>query len=236
MKQIALDIGLMPEPTLATYLAGHNAQAVQHLRAWAGQDGAALAHASPVPTYLWGPPGSGKTHLLRAMRAELAARGARVGWLDAATPAGASFDEGWSAVLMDGVHAFDAGRQHLAFNWFVNAVAPACGRPVAVLAAGRLPPADLPLREDLRTRLGWGHVFELQPLAEADARAALRRAADARGLFLPDEVMSYVLTRLARDMGSLMRLLERLDRYALQERRAITVPLVKAMLAEPDAP
>ena len=42
-------------------------------------------------------------------------------------------------------------------------------------AAGRLPPVDLPLRDDLRTRLAWGHVFALQSLGEGETRAALRR-------------------------------------------------------------
>ena len=86
---------------------------------------------------------------------------------------------------------------------------PRTASPVA--AAGRVPPVDLPLREDLRTRLGWGHVFALQPLAEAERRAVLRREADRRGIFLSDEVMDYLLTRFARDLKHLMALLDRLD-------------------------
>lgn len=227
MKQIALDIGLAPEPTLDAYVPGDNAACAQHLRLWAGS-----ATRSPVPTYLWGPPGSGKTHLLRAVRAALAAQGLGVGWLDGRTPLHQGFEPGWDAVLMDDVQAFDTEQQHTAFNWFVNAITPVSGRPRAVLAAGSLPPADLPLREDLRTRLGWGHVFELHPLPESQVRAVLRRAADARGLFLSDEVMGFVLSRFARDLASLMALLERLDRYALQTKRAITIPLLKDMLQE----
>ena len=95
-----------------------------------------------------------------------------------------------------------------------------------------LPPADLPLREDLRTRLGWGHVFELQVPTEAERRAVLRRAADARGLFLPDEVMDFILARFSRDLGNLIALLDRLDAYALQTKRAVTIPLLKEMLQD----
>ncbi len=225
MKQIALDIGLAPEPTLEGFLGDHNAAALQHLRLWTE------SHTrSPVPTYLWGPQGTGKTHLLRAARQTLLRRGAAVGWLDADAPPQATFDETWDAVLMDDVHLYGVERQHTAFNWFVNAVAPAAGRPRAVLAAGELPPADLPLREDLRTRLAWGHVFELQPLPDDQLRAALRRADDARGVFLSDEVMDYVLRRFSRELGSLVQLLEHIDRYALQTRRAVTVPLIRSML------
>ena len=225
MKQIALDIGLAPEPTLDGFLAGRNAQAVQHLRLWSES-----ATRSPVPTYLWGPPGAGKTHLLRAARQALLAQGAAVGWLDADAPPRGAFSEQWDAVLLDDVHLYGAELQHTAFNWFVNAVAPASGRPRAVLAAGELPPADLPLREDLRTRLGWGHVFELHPLPDEQGRAALRQAAAARGLALGDEVIDFVLARFSRDLGSLAQVLDRLDSFALRTQRAVTIPLLKTML------
>lgn len=225
MKQIALDIGLAPEPTLAGFWPGANAAAWQHVRLWAEGD-----VRSPVPVYLWGPTGVGKSHLLRAARQALMARGAQVGWLDAASSPAQAFSEGWDAVLLDDVHLYNTALQHTAFNWFVNAVAPVTGRPRAVLAAGSVPPTDLPLREDLRSRLGWGDVFELHPLADQDLRAVLRQAGQARGLSLPDEVLDFVLSRFTRDLGHLMALLERLDRYALQTQRGVTIPLLKQML------
>ena len=136
------------------------------------------------------------------------------------------FDDRWAAVLMDDVHLYTAVQQHAAFAWFVSAQPTQRG----VLAAGLLPPADLKLREDLRTRLGWGHVFELHVLSEPERRSVLRQAADARGVFLGDEVMDFILHRFSRDLGSLMQLLEHLDAYALQTQRAITIPLIKSML------
>ena len=78
-------------------------------------------------------------------------------------------------------------------------------------------------------------MFALDPLAEADTRAVLRREADRRGIWLSDEVMDYLLTRFARDLNHLMALLDRLDRFALAEHRAVTVPLLKKMLQEDGA-
>jgi DnaA family protein len=221
MKQIALDIGLARGPTLASFCAGPNEAVLKHLQLWAGSP-----TRSPVPTYLWGAAASGKTHLLMAVREALREQGATAGWLDASMLEPPEFSDSWAVVLMDDVHLYTAVQQHAAFNWFVNAQALQRG----VLAAGALPPADLKLREDLRTRLGWGHVFGLQVLSEPERRAVLRQAADARGVFLGDEVMDFMLTRFSRDLGSLMQLLEHLDVYALQTKRAITIPLIKSML------
>jgi DnaA family protein len=225
MKQIALDIGLATGPTLSSFFAGPNEAALSHLRLWAGSP-----MRSPVPTYLWGQSGSGKTHLLKAMREALREQGAIVGWLDASMHHPPEFSEHWAAVVLDDVHLYTADQQQVAFNWFVNAMTPKTGAPRGVLAAGELPPADLRLREDLRTRLGWGHVFHLQVLTEPERRAVLRQAADARGIFLGDEVMDFMLNRFSRDLGSLMELLDQLDHYALQTQRAITIPLLKSML------
>ncbi len=221
MKQIALDIALARVPTLASFFPGPNDAALAHLRLWCGSP-----TRSPVPTYFWGESASGKTHLLRAVGEALREQGARVGWLDASLREPPAYDEGWAAVLMDDVHLYTAEQQHAAFNWFVNAQTHQRG----VIAAGAVAPAGLALREDLRTRLGWGHVFQLQVLSEPQRRAVLRQAADARGVFLGDDVMDYMLSRFSRDLGSLMQLLEHLDQYALQTQRAITIPLIRSML------
>lgn len=221
MKQIALDIGLARAPTLASFCAGPNEAALAHLRLWAGSP-----TRSPVPTYLWGPSGSGKTHLLQAVAEALREQGAAAGWLDPSVLEPPEFDPAWAVVLMDDVERYTAVQQHAAFNWFVNAQSLQRG----VLAAGAAPPADLQLREDLRTRLGWGHVFALQVLSEPERRSVLRQSADARGIFLSDDVMDFMLTRFSRDLGSLMQLLDKLDGYSMQTKRAITIPLIKSML------
>lgn len=225
MQQLVLDMRLSNGPTLDNFCIGPNAAVLEHLRLWLGQPGAA-ALRSPVPTYLWGASSSGKSHLLKSLQAALAERGQPAGWLGAADMTTPPFDERWSAVLFDDVHAFDADRQQLAFNWFVNAQT----HQIAVIAAGSLPPSDLKLRDDLRTRLGWGHVFALQVLDDPERRNVLRASAQARGLALSDEVLDYVLTRFSRDLGTLMELLDVMDGFALQTRRAITIPLIKTMM------
>ncbi|MCE2774733.1 MAG: DnaA regulatory inactivator Hda, partial [Burkholderiaceae bacterium] len=98
MKQIALDIDLGRGPTLHNFLPGPNDEAFQHLRLWASSP-----VRSPVPMYLWGPEGSGKTHLLRAMAHALAERGEALGWLDTSVAEPPAFDPRWRVILLDDV-------------------------------------------------------------------------------------------------------------------------------------
>jgi DnaA family protein len=155
--------------------------------------------------YLWGEAGSGRSHLLRA-----AAR---------ANP---------GLVVADDVETLDAAAQQALFV----AINAAREGQSAVLASGSAPPAGLALREDLRTRLGWGLVYQLRPLTDAEKALHLRAEARRRGLRLTDEVVWYLLHRLPRDVASLNAVLERLDRHSLARQRPITLPLIREALSE----
>lgn len=225
MQQMALDLGLAAPPSFDNFLSDGASDVVAHLRLWVSSP-----QRSPVPTFLWGAPGVGKSHLLSAVHWQLEAQGARVGRLDASVSGVGPFQEDWAVVIMDDCHLYTPDQQAVAFNWFVNAQNPASGSARWVLAAANCPPTDLPLRDDLRTRLGWGHVFQVPALPEHDRRRVLRRAADDRGVFLSDDVLDFILYRFARDLGSLMQLLDQLDRFALRTQRPITIPLIRSMM------
>ncbi len=203
MRQLPLEISPRPEPAFENFLPGANAEALAAVRS--------LAEGSlrEAIVYLWGPPGSGRSHLLRA-----AAR---------ANP---------SLVVADDVEALDPQAQQALFN-AINAARDGRG---AVLAAGGSPPAQLALREDVRTRLAWGLVYQLAPLADADKAQHLKAAAARRGLALPDEVVAFLMSRLPRDLDSLNALLDRLDRHSLARQRPLTVPLVKEVLQSNSGP
>jgi DnaA family protein len=219
MRQIPLAIGPEPARSFENFMAGPNAGAIAHLLA--------LSAGAP-PVYLWGPPGSGKTHLLQAVVEQARRQGETSAWF------GAGVELPWEAgeqvrwLLVDDCERLDAAQQQAAFSLFVQAA----GSGAVIVGAGAVPPVDLPVREDLRTRLGWGHVFGLEPLAEPEVRAALRREADRRGTFLSDDVMDYLLNRFARDLKHLMAQLDRLDAFSLETKRAITVPLLRQMMSE----
>ena len=151
--------------------------------------------------YLWGEAGSGKSHLLRAC----ARRGVHAA---------------------DDVEALDDAGQVDLFKR-INDARQSGG---AVLAAGLAPPAQLALREDLRTRLGWGLVYQVRTLSDAERATFLRAEAGRRGMRLGDEVIAYLLARVRRDLPSLTAILDQLDRASLERQRQITLPLVRDTL------
>jgi DnaA-homolog protein len=198
MRQLPLPISPAAEPSLDNYVAGANAEALERVRALAA------GRLKEAIVYLWGEPGSGRTHLLRA-----AARA------------------NTTMVIADEVDTLeDAAQQAL----FIAINAAREGGP-PVLAAGNAPPARLELREDLRTRLGWGLVYHLKPLTDAEKALHLRSEAARRGLRLTDEVVWYLLNHLPRDLGALYAILDRLDRHSLAKQRAITLPFVREALS-----
>ena len=129
-------------------------------------------------------------------------------------------------VLVDDVDRADAAAQGRLFTVY-NALKAAGG---SLVATASMPPARLPLRDDLRSRLGWGLIHEVLPLADEDKPLALATYAHARGFALSEEVIAYLLAHGRRDMPSLVATLTALDRHSLASKRPITTPLLKEWL------
>ena len=218
MKQLVLDIALPAAPTLDNFVPGRNAELVVALYALA------TGASNERFIYLWGADGSGRSHLLRAVAAAARDRGRRTVWIDAETQEIDAADDVLCAA--DDVHRFGAEAQIALFSLH-NRIRGGNG---ALLVSGNAAPAQLRLRADLVTRLAAGLVYQLHGLGDEEKSAALRRHADARGLRLSQEVSAYLLHHARRDMPSLLALLDALDRYSLETKRAITVPLLRELL------
>ncbi|PXW94177.1 regulatory inactivation of DnaA Hda protein [Sphaerotilus hippei] len=221
MRQVPLALGPEPAWRFDNFVVGGNDQ-------WDQMCCALGAPRPDTPVYLWGPMGSGKSHLLHAAAALAQADGLRVAAFDLRTPLPWEVDDSVRLLILDDCDRYNTLQQHAAFTAFVEATSLA----MPVLAAGRLPPVDLPVRDDLRSRLAWGLVYQLNPPNEEEARTVLRCEADRRGIVLSEDVIDYLLKRCARDLAHLMSLLDRLDEYALATQRAVTVPLVREMLQQ----
>lgn len=221
MRQLLLDWGAARPQTLESFVIGRNQELAALLLRIASRDATSLDQRFLT---LWGEPGAGKSHLLAA----LAATGAAL-LLDAHSPASA-FRHAAATVLylVDDCDEFDEARQHAAFALY-NEVRELGG---VLVATAKKPPAQLEMREDLRTRLGWGLVYQVHGLTDEEKIAALTQAAQARGLVLSAGVLPYLLTHFRRDMRSLSAMLDALDRYSLETQRPITTHLLRELLQQ----
>lgn len=226
MKQLVLDIRPDTPPTLENFVAGANAELVAALSLLASPATAAQLPARHL--YLWGGPGSGRSHLLRATLGMARAAG-RPTHLLAAADVDDSLPETVDALLaVDDVEQLSADAQIALFNAFNRAR----GNRQSLLLSGPSAPLGLALREDLRTRIGQTLVFEVRPLDD-DARATLLATlAERRGLRLADEVVDFLLRHGRRDLASLRRVLDALDAASLERKRPITLPLLREMMQQ----
>ena len=219
MKQLALDIAAPPAPTLDNFVPGRNAELVVAL--YAAANGA--NHERFI--YLWGAPGSGRSHLLRAALEAARQHGRRTAWFDSRAVAFDAADDAFAAA--DDVHRLGAEAQIALFDLH-NRVRAGTG---TLIASGNAAPAQLALRADLATRLAAGLVYQVHGLNDDEKAAALGRHANARGVRLAPEVADYLLRHTQRDLPSLLALLDALDRHSLATKRAITLPLLRELLS-----
>lgn len=227
-RQLTLDLGTPPPATFDNFIMNEeNDELISRLQ----KLDLALA-AGPVPDrsfYIWGEPGSGRTHLLQALVSDASYGYAR--YLTPQSPLGAfTFDPRIGIYAIDDCDRMTDTQQVALFNLFNEVRAHPSS---AFVAAGPAAPLALDVREDLRTRLGWGLVFHLSPPSDAGKIAVLKLAAKERGIALTDDIAAYLLTHFRRDMPSLMALLDALDRFSLEQKRAVTLPLLRRMLARP---
>lgn len=219
MKQLLLDISSDFTPTLENFVAGRNAEVQQTL-----SESAAGAQPERF-VYLWGDPNGGKTHLLQAFVEAVERRGLKSVYVQC----GASLPsdlEGHDAVALDDVSRLDGEGQIALFNLY-NQMREGRGR---LLTSGSCAPAQLAMRPDVMTRLGWGLVYQIHGLSDDEKMQALHAHATSRGFRLGAGVAEYLLRHWQRDLPSLLTALDTLDHYSLETKRPITVPLLRETL------
>ncbi|MBS1188431.1 MAG: regulatory inactivation of DnaA Hda protein [Rhodocyclaceae bacterium] len=214
MRQLLLDLLPASPPSLDNFVPGGNGETLAALTAW-------LAGERTDPSFcLWGEPGSGKTHLLQASGFDL---------IDAAADPDLAGAPESDQLAVDQVEALSEAGQIALFNHF-NRLRMGGGR---LLTAVRQPPVHLAVREDLRTRLGSGLIYRLLPLSDGEKADAIAAQARERALKLGPEAINYLLRHAPRDMRILSGIIVALDRYSLEHKRPITLPLLREVLLAP---
>lgn len=223
MRQLPLGVRLSDRARLSSYVPGANVEALAAL-------GALLAPGGAGALWLWGPAGSGRSHLLQAACAAVGDAGYFP--LEELAALGPECLAGAAALGLVAID--DAQRVAGDAAWergllFLHREIEAAGGRLLLAAASAPRHAGFAL-PDLASRLAATTVHALQPLDEAGQREALRLRAAVRGLELPEETASYLQRRHPRDMPTLLALLEKLDVEALSAQRRLTIPFIRQAL------
>jgi DnaA family protein len=250
-RQFALDLGRTHQASLGNFLPGDDRALISTLQKiteqWtASTETRAIVDANPLNhrwIYWWGAPGSGRSHLLRALMHAAQNASLSYYYLSNDDPSAwvkleAELPQQLKAVIPTAIAVDDVDLldERLSSALFRVLNAARDSQHLYVFMAGSDAPANLKLREDLRTRLAWGLVFQTHLLSDHEKIQALEQAASDRGLVLSTDVMPWLLSRFYRDMPNLMALLDALDAYSLETKRAVTLPLVRELLQLSSSP
>jgi DnaA-homolog protein len=220
MKQLALGVRLRADAVFESFWPGLNGEVV-----------AALQIQNSGPLWLWGAPGSGKTHLLQAVCAA-AGEAAAYFPLDrslALPPEALAGFERTRVLCIDDVDAVagDLAWERTLFHLFNEA---AELRTRLIFAAASPPRQAGWSLDDWRSRAGSCVVYQLRELDDEGRVEALRLRAAQRGLQLPYETSEYLLRRMPRDLRSLFDILDHLDEASLVAQRRLTIPFIRDAL------
>jgi DnaA family protein len=250
-RQFALDLGRAHQASLDNFLPGGDRALISTLQKiteqWtASTETQAIVDANPLNhrwIYWWGAPGSGRSHLLRALMHAAQNASLSYYYLSNDDPSAwvkleAELPQQLKAVIPTAIAVDDVDLldERLSSALFRVLNAARDSQHLYVFMAGSDAPANLKLRDDLRTRLAWGLVFQTHLLSDHEKIQALEQAASDRGLVLSTDVMPWLLSRFYRDMPNLMALLDALDAYSLETKRAVTLPLVRELLQLSSSP
>jgi DnaA family protein len=183
--------------------------------------------------YFWGDAGLGKSHLLQASCNLAAKNGQTVCYLTQAEIKNQSpemFDgiEQVGLICLDDIDSWlsDAVWEVALFDMINRARE----NKTRLMMTSTQPPDEAFVKlPDLRSRLSWGPVFQLQSLTDKEKYYALRNRAQQSGLDLPENVADYLMQRYPRDMFGLFERLAVLDKASMAMKRRLTIPLIKSV-------
>jgi len=230
-QQLALSLSLNPGYRFESFYGQGNGLAIRLLQAITQVDG-------EQQVYLFARPGCGKTHLLQATTQASAQQQLPAAYLPLSTPSLqpevlqglehlqlVCIDDlqmvigqaAWETALFDLINRLRAQRVPL------------------VLSATKAPQRLGVVLPDLLSRLGWGPVLKLEPIAESEIHAALAERCQQLGLTATDAVINYLLSRVPREPSGLFALLDQLDRACLAAQRRLSIPMIRQHLEQSSA-
>ena len=233
VMQLPLSINVSPKQDFASFVVGSDipvCHSLQNIHA---------TNASIV--FIYGPTGSGKSHLLNAVCLAQPAKHPFM-FLDAATLA-PYFQKPDDAreilnglelnhlICIDNIDSLLPNSQwQFALFDLINRVLEQ-GHSIILTSQKRVDDSDFTL-PDLRSRLVWGETYRLAPLDDAQIQAALSQYIESKQVKFQDQSLSYLLNHFPRDISILKSYIDEIDMHALSQKKAITIPLIKDWFAQ----
>lgn len=232
MSQLTLSVQLPDDETFASFKSESNQMVVQQLTHFLDQ--ITVNNKQVHSLFLFGLSGVGKSHLLHASCAYADTLGISSLCLSFSELTQLSVDvldglENIDLVCLDDIQliAGDKKWQQGVFDLYNRMVE----QNKCLIITGDQSVMNLNISlPDLVSRLSWGLTEQIKPLSDEEKSFALQYRAQQRGLYISDEVASFLINRLSRDMTSLIAALEQLDQASIREQRRITIPFIKDVL------
>ena len=208
------------------FLVSNNQELIRNLKLM-------IENTAPQSIFVWGKKGSGRSHLCQALYQAADDADIKVAYLalseEGIEPDVLSQLEQYTTVILDDLDSV-IGDPHWdeALFHFYNRMREL---PHSLLMTSAIAPASFEnVLPDLKSRLGWDLVYQLEELADLDKIQALQSRASERGLNLSFDAGQYLLNRLPRDTHQLFAVLEQLDHQSMAQKRSLTVPFIKSVL------
>lgn len=226
-QQLPLTIGLKDHATFASYFHGPNGETVAYLQRLTGDPW-------EPNIYLWGPPGTGKSHLLQAVCHAAGERAESAIYLPMSKTGQFSYEaldgmENVTIVCIDDIHVI-AGNH----DWetaLVRLIDRIQEKRNGLVITGPGVPTNLALQlPQLVSRLNASLVLPLNGLEPADQLQALQLRAHRRGLILSDAAGRYLMRHFQQDSNALFASLDTLDKASLAAKRKLTPAFLRTVL------
>jgi DnaA family protein len=229
VQQLPLGVRLPDRAVFESFLPARNRQAVEHTaRVASGEVSGA--------TWICGPPGTGKTHLLQAVCARAGEAGGRAGYFPLRELAALGVGVLDGLASLECICLDDVDRVVGELEWeqaLFSLLREVQEKEARLIVAARSPPGLLSWKlPDLGSRCTAAAIFQLRELDERERQEALQLRARLRGFELPEETSRWLQRRFPRDMRTMCELLDTLDEAALVAQRRLTVPFIRSVLKE----
>jgi len=218
-SQLTFELALPSHFDFNHFVVGNNQEALSML--------SSLDSDEPFMA-LWGHHGSGKTHLLKAWIHQAILNKESALYIDACHTKLIDAAKHAKFLAIDHIEALDANAQIILFslyNLFRST------KESRVLLASTLPPIHVNLRDDLRSRILSGLVYEIHGLSDEQKLTALHTYVRAQQINIHKNVLQYLLRHFQRNLTSLIAIVDTLDREALAQKHPITLPFLKTTLS-----